>query len=215
MEYAFSGNEKRMRQRNKLWRLTAAILAAAASIANSGCSSEPSGIDVKPVTSLRLNTGADFFDKIHAQLSGPVYDYSKNGIGYIVYRIAPQTLDSPNIEVFRDINVYRTSTPEQAQEIYAKHRLDFASHDWKLYREQGDGTEKWFIGYKGTRFDTNHGIPLGLNTKPEILIGVLKQNLFIVISHTAYSRDAEYVQTINGDIRFTANLLSKSATPKN
>jgi hypothetical protein len=39
---------------------------------------------------------------------------------------------------------------------------------------------------QGTRFDTNHGMPVGADTKPEIFIGILKQNVVIVISYTAY-----------------------------
>ena len=53
---------------------------------------------------------------------------------------------------------------------------------------------------------------MGIITKPEIFIGILKQNVFIVISYTAYESSWHYVRTINQDIRYVADLLSKAAT---
>lgn len=86
-------------------------------------------------------------------------------------------------------------------------KLAFAS----LYLEKSDATEQWFISYKRTRFDTNHGMPVSLNAKPEIFIGTLKKNVFIVIAYTTYESDSDYIQTINKDIRWVADLLSKAA----
>jgi hypothetical protein len=107
--------------------------------------------------------------------------------------------------------VFRENSPEKTQEIYARHRKDFTGSDSKLYVEKGEGAEKWFVSYKGIRLDTNHGMPMGVIAKPEIFIGILKENAFIVISYAAYSYSSGYVQTINKDIRYVADLLSKAS----
>ena len=51
----------------------------------------------------------------------------------------------------------------------------------------------------------------GWDTNPDIYVGVLKQNVFIEASYTAYTSVSNYIQTINKDIRFAADLLSKAA----
>ncbi len=106
----------------------------------------------------------------------------------------------PDASFYRDINVYREDNFAKAQDIYSQQRLTFTNSDWRLYRKQGEGDEKFFISYKRVRFDTNHGIPMGVDTKPEIFIGILKQNVFVVIAYTAYSGGSDYIQTINKDI---------------
>jgi hypothetical protein len=177
------------------------------------CSSRPDGVDVKPITSLQFTAGPDFLARVQRQFDGRAADWSKNGVGYLVYRI-PNA--HPGVEIFRAVNVFREASPMKAQEIYEYQRLDFTSsdsgHNWKLYREEGDAADKWFISYQGIRLNTNHGIPMGIITKPEIFIGILKQNVFIVISYTAYDSSWSYVRTINQDIRYVADLLSKATT---
>ena len=54
-------------------------------------------------------------------------------------------------------------------------------------------------------------MPVWVNAKPEIFIGILKQNVFIVVGYTAYAWDSDYIQTINNNIRWVADLLSKAA----
>lgn len=189
-------------------RLGLVSLAVAVCIASPGCSRKPDGIDVKPITALRFTAGPDFLGRIQRQLGGNAADWSTNGVGHLVFRLPTP---HPGDLIFRDFNVFRENSVEKTQEIYVHHRQDFTGSDWKLYLEQGDGPEKWFISYKGIRFDTNHGMPVGVNTKPEIFIGILKQNVFIVISYTAYASSWNYIQTINTDVRYVADLLSKAA----
>jgi hypothetical protein len=86
-----------------------------------------------------------------------------------------------------------------------------SGQNWKLYREQGTASEKWFTSYQGAHFDTNHGMPVWWDTNPDIYVGVLKQNVFIEVSYTAYTSSSNYIQTINKDIRLAADLLSKAA----
>jgi hypothetical protein len=54
-------------------------------------------------------------------------------------------------------------------------------------------------------------MPVGWITKLDIYVGVLKQNVFIEVTYTAYTSSSNYIQTINKDIRFAADLLSKAA----
>jgi hypothetical protein len=189
-------------------RLGIVSLVVAVCLASPGCSSKPDGVDVKPITSLRFTAGPDFLEGIQRHLGGNAADWSKNGVGYLVFQ--PPNPD-PDHRIFRSVNVFREESLLKAQEIYADQRQQFTGLDWKLYLEQGDAAEKWFISYKGTRFDTNHGMPVWVNTKPEIFIGILKQNVFIVISYTAYASSSGYIQTINKDVRYVADLLPKAA----
>jgi hypothetical protein len=54
-------------------------------------------------------------------------------------------------------------------------------------------------------------MPVWVNAKPEIFIGTLKQNVFIVVGYTAYASGSDYIQTINNDVRWVADFLSKAA----
>lgn len=187
-------------------------LAVAVCLASSGCSSKPDAVDVKPITSLQLTAGPDFLNRIQKQLGGKAADWSKNGVGYLVYRLPNP---DPNVKIYRNVDVYREDSLPKAQEIYAHNRQVFTTpgsgQNWKLYREQGTESEKWFISYQGAHFDTNHGMPVWWDTNPDIYVGVLKQNVFIEVSYTAYTSSSNYIQTINKDIRFAADLLSKAA----
>jgi hypothetical protein len=191
-------------------RVGVVSLIVAVCLAIRACPSKPDGVDLKPITSLRFTAGPEFLDGIQRQLGGSAADWSKNGVGYLVFH-PPKSASDPDHRIFRDVNVYREESPVKAQEIYADQRQQFTGSDWKLYLEKGDAAEKWFISYKGTRFDTNHGMPVWVNAKPEIFIGILKQNVFIVVGYTAYASGSDYIQTINNDVRWVADLLSKAA----
>jgi hypothetical protein len=183
---------------------------AAGCIAIAGCAaaSRPDGVDLNPITSLRFNAGPDFLARIQRQLGGAAADWSKNGVGYLVYRLPNPDPDS---QVFRSVNVFREDSATKAHGIYVDQREQFTDRDWKLYLEKGKAPEMWFISYEGVRFDTNHGIPMGLNTSPDIIIGILKQNVFIVIGYTS-PNGSDYIQTINGDVAYVAELLAKAGS---
>lgn len=165
---------------------------------------------MSPITSLRLTAGSGFLSGIQRQLGGTAADYSKDGVGHLVFH-PPDSESDPDQLIFRDANVYRQEDPALAREIYAEQRRQFTDSDWILYTEKSDSESKWFISYKGTRFDTNHGMPVWVNAKPEIFIGILKQNVLIVVAYTAYGSAPDYVQTINKDVRWVADLLSRAS----
>ena len=192
-------------------RLAAVSLVVVVCLAIPGCSSKPDGVDLRPITSLQFTAGPDFLDRIQRQLGGMAADWSKNGVGYLVYRL-PNA--DPGTPIYRNVDVYREDSLPKAQEIYAHNRQVFTtSANWKLYREQGAAAEKWFISYQEAHFETNHGMPMWWNTKPDIYVGILKQNVFIEISLSdyAFASSSNYTQTINKDIRFAADLLARAA----
>jgi hypothetical protein len=190
------------------YRLGVVSLVVALSLASSGCSSKPDDVDLRPITSLQFTADSDFLDRIQRQLGGRAADWSRNGVGYLVYRLPNPGPGTP----IRNVDVYREDSLPKAQEIYEHNRQVFTTpgsgQSWKLYREQGAGAEKWFISYQEAHLETNHGIPMWWNTKPDIYVGgVLKQNVYIEVAYSAYGSSSNYIQTINKDIRFAADLL--------
>jgi hypothetical protein len=186
-----------------------AVITIPALMISVGCSSKPDGIDVEPITSLRFTSGPDFLQRVQQELDGNAADYSKNGVGYLVYRLPNP---DPDTRIYRNVDVYREASLPKALEIYTHMRQVFTSgQNWKLYREQGAEAEKCFISYQEAHFDTNHGMPVGWSTTPHIYVGVLKQNVFVEVGYSAYGSSSNYIQTINKDIQFAAALLSKAA----
>jgi hypothetical protein len=169
---------------------------------------------VRPITSLQFTAGPDFLDRVQGQLGGAAADWSKNGVGNLVYRRPNQGQDT---QIFRNVDVFREDSVPKAQEIYAHNREVFTTpgsgQNWKIYREQGAGAEKWFASYEGAHFETNHGMPVWWSNSPDIYVGVLKQNVFIEVTYSAYmpSWNWNYIPAINEDIRFAGDLLSKAA----
>ena len=154
-----------------------------------GFSSKPNGVDVRPITSLHFTAGPGFLDRVQRQLGGNAADWSKNGVGYLVYRLPDH---DQKTQIFRNIDVYREDSVPKTQEIYAHNREVFTTSGsgqfWKLYREGGSGAEKWFISYQEAHFETNHGMPMWWGNSPDIYIGVLKQNVFVEVSYTGTSQ---------------------------
>jgi hypothetical protein len=189
-------------------------LVVAVFLASRACSRKPDGVDLTPIISLQLIAGPDFLARIQRQLGGRAADWSKNGVGHLVYRLPNPDPDTP---IFRNVDVFREDSLPKALEIYEQNRQSFTTSGpgeyWKLYREQGAAEEKWFISYQEAHFDTNHGTPTWWIAKPDIYIGILKQNVFIEIAYSDYSfaSSSSYIETINKDIRFAADLLSKAA----
>ena len=66
------------------------------------CQSRPDGVDVKPITSPEFTAGPDFLARVQRQFDGRAADWSKNGVGYLVYRIPNSR---PGVEILRDVNV--------------------------------------------------------------------------------------------------------------
>jgi hypothetical protein len=187
-------------------------LVVAVCLASSGRSNKPDAVDVRPITSLQLTAGPDFLNRIQKQLGGRAADWSKNGVGYLVYRLPNP---DPNVKITAmSMCIVKTAYRRLGRSTLTIGKClqrPGSGQNWKLYREQGTASEKWFTSYQGAHFDTNHGMPVWWDTNPDIYVGVLKQNVFIEVSYTAYTSSSNYIQTINKDIRLAADLLSKAA----
>src|SRR4051794_12579892 len=93
-------------------RLSIVSFAIALLLVMFACPSRPGGVDVKPITSLQFTAGPDFLARVQRQFDGRAADWSKNGVGYLVYRI-PNA--HPGVEIFRDVNVFREDSRVKAQ----------------------------------------------------------------------------------------------------
>jgi len=185
-----------------------AVLLAAVSLGSACSASTPAGVDIKPITSLRLNAGPDFLANVLHQIGSTL------PLGEPDCVVIHPPGDDPNHLIVHAVDVYREKDAATASQIYSKHRNRFtnAEADWKLYVDEGQGSERHFISYKGVRFDTNHAIPVAVNTKPEVVIEIQKENVLVVVSYTAYSGGSDYVQTINRDVVYAAAILAKAGS---
>lgn len=124
---------------------------------------------------------------------------------------------SKTYDVFRHIELWQSQTSDGASAKYLSYKTLFTdkSDDWRLYKEDGVAHNKYFISYKTARWDSNHGIPTHVYSYPEIIVGMVKQNLFIVISYTGYRDGLDYVHDINEDIVYVRDLLQTSIFPIN
>jgi hypothetical protein len=194
--------------KNGVMRGLAFIVALSAAVLCGCTQSTPRGIDLRPLTTLKISAGPDLLSRVQRELGS---SDNPGDVGALVVK-APNP--DPERLIFRSIGLYRENTLSAAQQIYSRHRQQFtdSAMDWKLYSESVDAADRAFISYKGIRFDANHGIPIGVNTKPEILIGVLRQNLFVVVSYTAHRSAPDYVRTINSDVEYVARLLARAGS---
>jgi hypothetical protein len=173
----------------------------------------PKGIDVDPIYAMQLAGDVKDVESIRKLLpSGTTYRAEKGSeMLIIIPPHAPQSgLSNP---VFRSVEIYRSDTRSAARTEYEDNKRTFTRGDWKLYQEQGSDSNKYFSAYKAPWMNTNHGIPVGVITSPEILIGFLKENVVIIVSYTAYRDDTDYVKEVNEDILWVSDLLKRSQAP--
>jgi hypothetical protein len=172
--------------------------------------STPAGIDISPITSVVVSAGPDFFDRVRRELvldgiPPPVAREGQDGL----------VIDMPNRkpDTWRRLNLHREDTPARAQQVYASYRKLFTDPkgDWVLHLESGSAPEQHFISYRGARWNTTHGIPLWRDTQPDILIGVLRHDVFIAIHYSLERGQRDYVREVNSDIRYAADLLARAS----
>jgi len=169
--------------------------------------STPQGVNVAPLVGLELGEGYRQIERVKEKLRGEFYEQNTHDGGTRL--IIPRRQDGA---IYRSIELHQFQKREGALEEYLSYRATFTEGlSRRLYLERGSQFERYFISYATTRFDTNHGIPMGIITAPEILIGVLKQNLFVSVSYSSYrSRlrwGLDYVPRINEDIEYARDLL--------
>jgi hypothetical protein len=160
----------------------------------------PNGVNLEPIISLQ----------IHSEFKGVVslkipYGNVMKKDGEITLGFRPLHPEPSYIEITQ----FESET-KAAERYLAKRKMILNESASKLYSESGLSSNSHFIIYKGSQWNSNHGIPAGKYSQPEITIGVLKKNLFIYIRYTGYENDVDYIKWINQDITFTGKLL-KSA----
>lgn len=124
-------------------------------------------------------------------------------------------------KVFRDIEIFRCNTKDEAQQQYDSHKATFmeGGSACRMYRERNTNGNMYYAAYKRIRFDYNHGIPYRVINHPDIWIGFLNGNYFIHISYVSYSEknhgSNDYKKALNDDIVNVAKFLNEMRINQN
>jgi hypothetical protein len=184
----------------------------------------PKGIDVNPLFNLHLSEGTNLFVQLSNNDSALAKQYNcrlnhvlelgMNAHGqYNNWISLPSTNDTIE-NIFRGIEIWPYENADEALNQYDEYKKTFShGSSAHIYKEEHRGKNRYYIIYKGIRFDTNHGIPYAVDNDPELSLGFLINNYFVYISYTKYStyenKLAEtYIQDINNDIVTTSNFLN-------
>lgn len=126
-------------------------------------------------------------------------------------------IDKYEYDVFKGADIIEFNSNKEATDEYIKYKETFTdeSEYWKLYKEEGNSTNKFFIAYKTTEIYYNHLIPSGIRTSPEIIIVYLKNNIFVTVSYTGYKNYNNYIKEINIDIVYVSDILKHVIENKN
>jgi hypothetical protein len=170
----------------------------------------PKGIDISPIFDFKIDSQINMVDQIEKKIS---YKQPKKDItdrGDTLLFSSPDN-KHPN-DVFRSIEIWQFKTSEDALSEYNSYKKTFTDRSMyrKLYKEEKDRNGNYFISYESVHFDYNHGIPCGIVSKPHILIGVLKNNVLIVIAYDGYRYYDDYIKEINEDIVYVSKLLKSN-----
>ena len=107
------------------------------------------------------------------------------------------------------IELYQGESTFASENKYQSYKTLFTqSSKNRLYNETGEGSNKYFIAYKRSHFDYNHGLPYRISNSPDITICFKKDKYFFCLKYTSYSDIApDYVSQINLDIKNLANVF--------
>jgi hypothetical protein len=121
--------------------------------------------------------------------------------------------DTTKKQVYRQIEISRFMSDSAALVYYHMYEKDFTRGDWRPFKRDGSGANRYFSGYRPPWMDTNHGIPVGVVDYPDILVAYLKRNVVIVVAYNDYVDAPNYVADMNADIVFVADLVKRSLAP--
>ena len=179
-------------------------------------SKTPKGVDPMPLYILQLPDNLDvsivilndsnFVKKYNCQIKG-LYE---NWISI------PATNDTIK-GIFRDIEIWQFEKNSDALKKYLSYKNTFLDDtSAKLYKEEKQEKNRYFIIYKGIRLNYNHGISIGIYNDPELRLGFLLNKYFISISYTDFRTDKKkkacYVCDINNDILLVSKILNDIVT---
>ncbi len=167
----------------------------------------PKGIDMSPINDCKIDGQINIVDHIEKKITDkqPKKDIKSRGDTLL---FSSPNDKHPN-DVFRTIEIWQFRTTEAALDKYNSYKKTFTDRSMhkSLYKEEREGDDKYFMSYESVHFDYNHGIPCGIVSKPSILIGVLKNNVLIVIAYDGYRYYDDYIKEINEDIVYVSQLL--------
>jgi hypothetical protein len=173
-------------------------------------SKNPKGIDISPIFSIELSGDLEQLENIKKLLPSVIAHRKVRG-GEMLLFGTPNNKKDPMI--YRKVQISRFDTNQGAIDEYQLNKRTFTQGaDWKLYKEEGSETNRYFSAYKAPWVNTNHGIPIGVITSPKILIAFLKRNILVVISYDSYCSDSDtdYIREVNEDILYVSDILKKS-----
>jgi hypothetical protein len=197
-------------RKNKLITITIAILLASSLLfmviwLNP---KTPKGIDMSPILNIEFTGHIDIIDKIANNLSDQLLKKTTSDSGDVTLLFGPPNNRYPN-DVFRSIEIWQFKTNDDAMHKYKSYKKIFTDKlaYRRLYKESDEWRNNYFSSYESVHFDYNHGIPCGIVSKPQILVGLLKSNLLIIISYDGYRYYDNYIGEMNGDIVYVSKLL--------
>jgi hypothetical protein len=193
-------------------RRWSAVVVGALAVCAACTPSTPEGVDVSPLTRLTAQATDQLVPRIKQDLGlperHPMNPFARPGS--VVFN--PPDADTARL-IFRSVDLLYSETINETSAEFDKYRTTFGNKEqqWLVFREAGEPPDRHFISFKGVRWETNHSIPYAVNTKPEILVAVQKNNLFISVSFTAFLGGTDYVRTMNADIQFVARVIERAA----
>lgn len=169
--------------------------------------STPKGVELAPILEIQLNDETSRLDYLRNLVPEDAAFRREYNLSFINIRSPYDT--SPF--VFRRTQLHPFNSDSAALDEFEHYKDLFTDEfdSWRLFEEHLETNNNWFSSYKTTRFDRNHGIPMGIRTSPEILIGIQKHNVLITISYTGYSDYDNYIDEINEDIVYLSKLLKE------
>ncbi len=129
-------------------------------------------------------------------------------------RIVIYPLNDTNEDTDRYIEIYKFLSNENAIKEYESYKKELLEWDYNNLYEDESGNNKYFISYKTVRFHTDHGIPIRIDTSPDLSLWFLKNNVFIMITYEWYRNYGNYIYDINSDIMYVSDILKGTITSK-
>jgi hypothetical protein len=185
--------------------------AAVALLSLAGCTflysdKTPKGIDVEPVFSVYLDRPFTQVSRLEELIPG-AHIHQEAGFDFVGIDRGGDTRQFEH----RSIKFLTFESSDAAQEEYQTVKKNYIERDrWKLYREAGTSSNRYFSAYKPP-WVSAHGIPVVIN-KPEVLVEYLKGNLIVTVCYDGYE-DAPYVRIMNEDISYAGDILRQAISP--
>lgn len=170
-------------------------------------SSTPEWIDPIPLYTIKLPKGLDVLANIPSDVHTNSPEFSSVEDGAMIF-VHP--LNATNEDVYRTIEIYQFYWAKEALQEYENYKEIFSDgENNNLYKSDGKDNERYFMAYKSARINRNHGFAIGIINAPDITLWFLKNNIFISISYHGYENYDSYVEEMNSDVVYVADILKR------